>query len=383
MATVEELYQKAFGRTPGADEAAWWNQSGYSGADLEKQILGAAQGSDRTAALSNVYTDLYSRPADTSTGDSWWLDDANWSANASGGLDQFTRAIGNSAVDTDEFRIMANLSNGPNQGTRIDTFFNPDNANYLWKSLLDDDGFNMDMLKQDLPKTPTGGGGGGGAKTYQDYLNPYLDEVLDNSIRRIDEEGQRSRNRLGTSAFAAGAYGDARHGIESDNLNQSLMEAIGDLSSQVKAQGYESSMGWLNNDLNRQASTAFQNAGLQNQWMSNNANFANMGNNMGLTDYQATTDWLGNLQGFDQYDRNWTQNDLNADYTDFWARENWDQNQLTSLINVLNGIPGQVGSSSTGSASTPNNQSFGDLGAFLSAALGGGGATGALKPAGT
>ncbi len=187
--------------------------------------------------------------------------------------------------------------------------------------------------------------------------------VLESAIRKVNEAGDKARNQLGTSAFMSGAYGDARHGIESDNLTQSLMETIGDLSATTNAQGFESAMGWANRDLDRQANIAYQNAMLQNNWIGNQISGANTANNVGLNDYATQTNWLSFLQGLDKYDRDWTQQGLNADYQDFWASQNWDQNQLVALLNVLNAIPGQT--SSTATSLTPDNSWASMLGSSL------------------
>tara|TARA_R110000737_G_scaffold340221_2_gene362910 strand:+ start:6844 stop:7998 length:1155 start_codon:yes stop_codon:yes gene_type:complete len=372
MSEVGNLYSSLFGRDADAGGLAHWESSGLTGSALENAILGGAVGSDRTAVLSNSYDDMFSR--DYGETDNFWSGDDAWSSHANSGMDNLTRSISGSSIGSDEFSLLGNL--GKDQGqTWSQPLYDPDSANTLWDSLMDADGINPDMLKTTLPESTGYGdvtGGTSSANTANDYLNPYLGEVLDNSIDRINEQGDRTRNALGTQAFSAGAYGDARHGVEGAALSKDISENIGNLSAQMHAQGYESAMGYLNTDLDRQANIAFQNAGLQSNWIDQNANLAASGNQFGLNDISATSNWLDTLSGVDQYDRNWTQNGLNSDYEDFWNRSNWDQQQVTGLLNTINAIPGQTGSYSSSSGSVPDNSAFAGIGSFLQSALGGG-----------
>ena len=376
MAEIDDLYQSLFGRAADSGGASYWGSTGLTGDALKNAMVGAAQGSDRGAVVNNSYSDLFGRQAETG-GSNFWTSDDSWNKYASGGLDKLNLQIGGGSRDSDEFALMKNLASDKGS-TWSKTFYDPTNAEAVWKALLDEDGFNLNSLQKPLAKVnPTLSGTSSAG--YKDYLNPYLDEVLNSAVRKIGEQGDIARNRLGTSAFSAGAYGDARHGVESDNLTQSLMEAIGDLTATTKAQGFESAMGWYNQDLNRQADTAYKNAMLQGDWYDRNLNSANTANNMDLNSYTQNANWLSFLQGMDNYDRNWTQQSNNANYEDFWARQNWDQNQLTSLLNFLNAMPGQT----TSVNSQADNSTWNSLGTWLGSALGNSGGSGSSAGSGS
>lgn len=377
MATADEVqqaYQSLFGRTADAGGLDYWVNSGKSGSDLINSLTGAAQGSDRSAIVNNNYSDLFGRQAETA-GSNFWTSDDSWNKYASGGLDSLRLQMGGGSQGSDEFKLIDNLKGSGGKGW-AETFFDKNNSQSVWNALLDEEGFNGKGAMPDLasllkglqqPTASTGGGTSSGG--YKDYQNPFTEDVLNAAIRKLNESGDRQRNALGTQAFSAGAYGDARHGIESDRLTDSLLTAIGDLSATTNAQGFESAMGWFNRDLDRQANVAYQNANLQNQWMGNQITGANTANNIGVNDYTMNSNWLSYLKDLDQYDRTWTQNDLNSQYQDFWAQQNWDQNQLTALLNVLNAIPGQ--SSTTAINTQPDNSWASMLGSSLQSAFGG------------
>lgn len=373
---IQDAYKNLFGRDASDADLAYWGSTGKSGSDLTSALTGAASGSDRTALVNNNYQDLFGRAADTG-GSNFWTSDDSWSKYASGGLDNFLLQMGGGSRGNDETSLVNNLKSA-NGADWSAPFFTDSGSKSVWNSLLDSEGgvnkgqtLDIAALMKALqggqkPPTPAPASSFGG---YSDYMNPYIKDVLQNAIGDVNTSYDKATNTLGSQAFSSGAYGDARHGIESSELSKNRAKTIGDLSAQTNAQGFESAMNRANQDLDRQANIAYQNAMLQNNWANSQVSGANTANSIGLNDYTQNTNWLSMLQNLDQYDRNWTQQQNNADYQDFWGSQNWDQNQITSLLNILNAIPGQ--STTIGTQSTPENSSSSQLGAALQQALGG------------
>jgi hypothetical protein len=212
------------------------------------------------------------------------------------------------------------------------------------------------------PTAPTGGHGGSGGgmnagSLLDQYLNPYRQNVLNNVIRDIGEQGEIRRNGLGAEAFQAGAYGDARHGVEGAQLTEDVMKAVSDASNSINAQGFESAMGWLDRDLNRQMQLGLANAGLDGA----QADRALNGIQSSIGNAGLGMQWGDFLSGIDQSDRNWTQQSLNAQFEDFWDRQGWDREQFEGFVNFMNSLPGQTGSTT----SSPNYSSWQALGSSL------------------
>lgn len=196
------------------------------------------------------------------------------------------------------------------------------------------------------------------------YRSPYTEGVLQPALKELDNIGQKRRNQLGTEAFGAGAYGDSRHGVESADLTGDMAKAAGELTAGVNADSWDKAMGWLNTDLDRQTSTAFNNANLENQWYSNQQsglNMAQMLEQMGITNSQSYADAL---LGLDEYDRGNTQDQLNVDFEDWLGKEGWDENRLNTFLGFISGTPGQTGTSTT--STSPNNSWASMLGSALS-----------------
>ena len=111
---------------------------------------------------------------------------------------------------------------------------------------------------------------GGALGAVSDYTNPYVDNVLQNTIDRLDEQASVNRNRLGDMAAFAGAFGDARHGIESGLNERNLMDTIARTADSAYADAYNNAMALRGQDLNRQTQVGLQNT--QNQQQANLTN---------------------------------------------------------------------------------------------------------------
>jgi len=82
---------------------------------------------------------------------------------------------------------------------------------------------------------------GGGARAYdpssaQQFMNPYQQQVIDESIRQINRQGDISRQNLQAQATRAGAFGGSREGVQRAELERAISEQrnaaiVGGLSS--------------------------------------------------------------------------------------------------------------------------------------------------------
>lgn len=196
------------------------------------------------------------------------------------------------------------------------------------------------------------------------YKNPYDSAVLDTAVKSIGDATKQRRNQLGTEAFGAGAFGDGRHGVESATLTDDMTRAIGDLTGQVNSAGFDKSMGWMGEDLDRQMTAGFNNAQLDNQWFQNQMQALTLGNNLEQGSLANGMSLADAMMGLDEYDRGWMQQDKNVEYEDFLAKTGWDDNRLNQFLSVISGVPGQTGTSS--STSSPNNSWASTLAASLS-----------------
>jgi hypothetical protein len=186
------------------------------------------------------------------------------------------------------------------------------------------------------------------------YKNPYTKDVLDSALKNMDDVATQRRNQLGTTAFQAGGFGDARHGVEDANITTGLARDEGALTASTNADAYDKGMGWLGQDIDRSIGTSEFNANLDNTYQANQLAEMGLGNSLqqnSLTQGQNYADALANL---DVSDKGVTQANDNVKYQDWLDRQGYGDSQLAKLIASLSGTPGQATTNTT--TTSPNNQ---------------------------
>lgn len=73
---------------------------------------------------------------------------------------------------------------------------------------------------------------------YKDFMNPYQDEV----ISSIEDQFDKAQNQANLQASKAGAFGGARQGIQSAELDRQRADAVG----QAQAQGFNQAQAMAN-----------------------------------------------------------------------------------------------------------------------------------------
>ena len=86
---------------------------------------------------------------------------------------------------------------------------------------------------------------GGGAQRYdpsaaQGFMNPFQQQVIDESIRQINRQGDISRQNLQAQATRAGAFGGSREGVQRAELERALSEQRNAAITGTLSSGYTS-----------------------------------------------------------------------------------------------------------------------------------------------
>jgi hypothetical protein len=79
--------------------------------------------------------------------------------------------------------------------------------------------------------------------TAQGLLNPYLDQVESNAVGQVQRQGDLAQNDLAAKAASAGAFGGTRFGVQSGVLSAETARQAGDLSAQIRSQGWDTAVG--------------------------------------------------------------------------------------------------------------------------------------------
>jgi hypothetical protein len=148
------------------------------------------------------------------------------------------------------------------------------------------------------------------------YMNPYQQNVIDTTKRELVRDADMQRERLGSQAAQAGAFGGSRHAILEAENERNLGQRLSDVQYQGSADAYNNAL-----------SSAFQ----RDQQAANAAtqlgNFASIKQNIQNTDASTLADVGQSIRGLDQAKLDWTyENPLQQAY---------------NFQNALNSVPWQ------------------------------------------
>lgn len=198
-----------------------------------------------------------------------------------------------------------------------------------------------------------------------DYMNPNVAATLAPTLRTIQEQADAQRKQLGASATMAGAFGDARHGVDEAMLGRNTNLAMSDAAAKAYSDAYNNAMNARSADLARFMQGDTTNAGLAEQalqrLMTGGLNLETAGTadqNKGLQLIASLLQTGGQQQGN-------TQAGLDAAYQEFLRKYGNDFNVVSALSGALRGLPMDT----TTTATQPNNSGLAALGSLTGSML--------------
>lgn len=84
---------------------------------------------------------------------------------------------------------------------------------------------------------------------YQQFMNPYIDDVINRGQQDLMRQQQMAFNTLDAQADAANAYGGSRHGIARGLLGGEYARMGGDLAAQQRLAGFNAAQNLANRDI--------------------------------------------------------------------------------------------------------------------------------------
>ena len=73
---------------------------------------------------------------------------------------------------------------------------------------------------------------------YQAFMDPYMDDVVQQQYRDIARQGQIQEQNLGAQAVGAGAFGGARQGVAQAEIGRNVMEQQARTGAQLRSSGF-------------------------------------------------------------------------------------------------------------------------------------------------
>ena len=96
---------------------------------------------------------------------------------------------------------------------------------------------------------------------YQQFMNPFTEDVIAATQADIARQGQMQQNQLGGQAVGAGAFGGSRQGIAQAEIARNVMDQQARTGAQLRSQGFQQAQ----NLAQQQASQALRQAQLTGQ----------------------------------------------------------------------------------------------------------------------
>lgn len=217
-------------------------------------------------------------------------------------------------------------------------------------------------------------GGQFGSAEAQQYMSPYIQNVLDIQQREARRQADIATTQRNANAVGRGAFGGSRRDIMDAEAARNLAMQQGDIQAQGLQSAYTNAQQQFNADqarrlqadqLGEQSRQYGAGLGLQgaNTALQGAATLGNLGNQ----EFQQAKDVSGlqYLYGTAQQQNQQALNDVN--YQNFQSAQQYPQQMLSFQSNMLNGLPM---SGSAGSTSTPDKPSAAAQGIGLLSAIG-------------
>jgi hypothetical protein len=193
------------------------------------------------------------------------------------------------------------------------------------------------------------------------YMDPYLEDVVQQAQADIGRQGQIAQQGIGAQAVRGGAFGGSRQAVAEQELNRNVMEQQARTGAQLRSQGYQQAQ--------QQAQNAFQN---QMARMQSGAQlFGALGQGLGALGGQLAKTGLSqaalgeSAQAAQQRDINalmslggleqgQAQTELDAAYQNYMQQQYEPYQRLSFMSDILRGVPSSQTTISSTTAPDPS-----------------------------
>ena len=203
----------------------------------------------------------------------------------------------------------------------------------------------------------------------QQYMSPYLENVLDVQKSRAVEDFDRLRGSRNTRAVQAGAFGGSRQGVQEGIAEEALMRQMGEIDASGRQAAFEQAAQQFGTDRAAQMARQQAQAGELERVQTGTEASRQFGAGQGLAALGAAGTEAGRLVTIGEQERaaaiqnaqlreaigraqqGETQAGLDIGYQDYLRQQGYPAEQLGFYSDVLRGLP-------VAAASTQNQQGY-------------------------
>jgi len=177
---------------------------------------------------------------------------------------------------------------------------------------------------------PAGAGGtgdgspvvmGSGQSVVQNYMNPFLQSVLDPQLAALRRQSQIDQNMLGAKYAGSGAFGGGRQAIGQAQANAELMRNL----NETTGKGFYDAFDKAQQQFNTEQARKIQEA--------------QFGADFGLKGLAAKQDLLKQMAGLGETQRGITSEGIAADKGEFEKQREYPYKQVQFLRDTISGLP--------------------------------------------
>jgi hypothetical protein len=209
-------------------------------------------------------------------------------------------------------------------------------------------------------------GGQFGGNEAQQYMNPYMQNVVDIQQREAQRQADIAGTQRGAQAVKSGAFGGSRQAIVDAEAARNLATQKGDIQAQGLNQSYQQAMAQFNADQARRMQadqlgeqSRQYGAGLGLQGLQTGLQAAGTLGQLGGQQFQQGMDINKLRSAYGGMEQALNQRGLDVKYQDFMNEENYPYKQLGFYSDLLRGTP--TGSSSVTNMYQPQGSGLQDI----------------------
>ena len=236
-------------------------------------------------------------------------------------------------------------------------------------------GAGQSAISQGIGSTLSGAGllpgtlGGYDPTSYQSYMDPYMDEVVQQAQSDIGRQGQIAQQSIDANAVNAGAFGGSRQAIAQQELQRNVADQQARTGSQLRSQGYQQAQGQAQNAFDNQMArqqNAAQLFGALGQGLSGlGSDLGKLGLSQGAMGESAQAAGqrdINTLMSLGGMEQGQAQNEMDA-YRNSYLQQQYEPYQrLGFMSDILRGVPSSQTTTTSGTSPSPSMLS--QLGGF-------------------
>lgn len=209
------------------------------------------------------------------------------------------------------------------------------------------------------------------------YLNPYISQVVNATQNQFDVSNQRQQDDLVGSAIKAGAFGGDRASVAQAVLAGEQQRNQAPIIADLYNRGYSQALDTFQQQQQQELGADQANAWLNMQGAGALGNLGSLATNAKLGGINASLSGSNALLGIGSAQQGQNQAELNIPYQEFIQRQQYPANQIRWLSEIVGGLPSSGGSSTTQYPSPSTASQLGGLGMTGLGVVGGTGGFGA------